>query len=109
MTLDLIVLIPEAAADYEQALSIYHAEREVGEPSTPALQSFAEQLSARFGDDDWPFTADHLYFPDHVSLQVAPERWAEVVPGIVALAHAQELVILDPQYEQLFPPGTTYQ
>ena len=109
MSLDLIVLIPEGASSYEQALSIYQAEDEEGDASTPGLRSFAQELNTRFGDHDWPFTADHLVFPDHVSIQIAHERWAEVVPEIVALAHKQELVVLDPQYERLFPPGTTYE
>lgn len=54
MSLDLIVLIPEAAASNEQALSIYQTEDEVGEPSTPALQSFAEQPVAQLDGQPVP-------------------------------------------------------
>jgi hypothetical protein len=109
VALDLIALTPEAASSYERALSIYHSEDEEGDPSTPELRAFADEIDARYGDDDWPFTGDPLLFPDHVSLEVAHERWVEVVPEIVALAHARQLVVLDPQYEMLFPPGTRYE
>lgn len=37
MSLDLIVLLPEAALSYERALSIYHSEDDEGDPSTSAL------------------------------------------------------------------------
>jgi hypothetical protein len=107
VSLDLIVLIPDAASSYEQALSIYLSEDEESEPSTPALRAFADEIDARFGDDDWPFTGDPLLFHDHVSLVIAHERWEEVVPEILALAHERKLVLLDPQDEKLFPPGTT--
>jgi len=106
MSLDLIVLIPEAATSYEQALAIYHEEDELGEPSTPDLREFVEEVDSRFGDDDWPFTGDPLVFADHVSLEVAPERWMDVVPEIVEIAHRRHLVALDPQEERLVPPAT---
>jgi hypothetical protein len=109
MSLDLVILTPEAGSSYEQALSIYHSEDEEGDPSTPELTAFADEVDARYGDDDWPFTGDPLLFHDHVSLEVAHERWGEVVPEIVAVAHARRLVVLDPQYEKLFPPGTDYE
>jgi hypothetical protein len=109
MSLDLVVLTPEAASSYEQALSIYHSEDEEGDPATPELKAFADEIDVRFGDDDWPFTGDPLLFPDHVSLEIAHQRWAEVVPEIVGLAHIRRLVVLDPQYERLFPPGTNYE
>jgi hypothetical protein len=44
-----------------------------------------------------------------VSLEVAHQRWGEVVPEIVGLAHTRRLVVLDPQSERLFPPGTNYE
>ena len=108
MSLDLIVLSPEAASSYEQALSIYQSEDEEGDPSSSAWQTFADEIDARFDDDDWPFTGDPLLFHDHVSLVVAHERWVEVVPEIVAMAHRHDLFVLDPQYEKLFPPGKNY-
>jgi hypothetical protein len=80
MSLDLVVLTPEAASSYEQALSIYRSEDEEGDPSTPELKAFADEVDARFGDDDWPFTGDPLLFSDHVSLEIAHQRWGEVVP-----------------------------
>jgi hypothetical protein len=98
-------LTPEAASSYDQALSIYHSEDELGDPSTPALQAFADEIDARFGDDDWPFTGDPLLFNDHVSLEVAHERWGEVVPEILAMAHRMKLIVLDPQSETLLPPA----
>jgi hypothetical protein len=103
VSLDLIVLIPDAASSFEQALSTYLSEDEEGDPSTPALKAFANEIDARFGEDDWPFTGDPLHFYDHVSLVIARERWEQVVPEILALAHEQKLVVLDPQDEQLFP------
>jgi hypothetical protein len=109
VSLDLIVLIPDAASSYERALSIYQSEDEEGDPSTPELRAFADEVDARYGDDDWPFTGDPLLFPDHVSLEVAHEHWVDVVPEIVGLAHARQLVVLDPQSEGLFPPGTRYE
>ena len=104
MSLDLIALIPASAESYEQALSVYHSEDELGDPSTPELRAFAEAIDSRFGDDDWPFTGDPLVFDDHVSLEVAHERWEEVVPVIVQMAHDHRLVILDPQSERLLRP-----
>jgi hypothetical protein len=103
VSLDLIVLIPDAASSFEQALSTYLSEDEEGDPSTPTLKAFANEIDARFGDDDWPLTGDPLHFHDHVSLVIARERWGQVVPEILALAHEQKLVVLDPQDEQLFP------
>lgn len=64
MSLDLIPLIPGSAESYEQALSVYHSEGELGEPSKPEPQAFAEAIDARFGEDDWPFTGDPLVFAD---------------------------------------------
>ena len=109
MSLDLIVLTPDAASSYARALSIYQSEDEEGDPASPDLRAFADELDARYGDDNWPFTGDPLLFADHVSLEVAHERWADVVPEIVVLAHTRQLVVLDPQYERLFPPGTSYE
>lgn len=108
MSLDLIVLTPEAASSYERAASIYHSEDEECDPSTSELRAFGDEIDARYGDDDWPFTGDPLLFSEHVSLEVAHESWADVVPEIVAPAHARQLVVLDPQLEKLFPPGTRY-
>ena len=105
--MDLIILVPEAARTFEQALAIYHSEDETGEPGSPTLQSFADEIDRRFGDDDWPFTGDPLLFNDHVSLEVAHERWEDVVPEIVAMAHRANLVVLDTE-AGLFPPGTDY-
>jgi hypothetical protein len=109
MSLDLVILTQEAASSYEQALSIYHSEDEEGDPATPELKEFADEIDVRFGDDDWPFTVDPLLFPDHVSLEIARQRWGGVVPDIVGLARTRRLVVLDPQYERLFPPGTNYE
>jgi hypothetical protein len=53
VSLDLIVLIPDAASSFEQALSTYLSEDEEGDPSTPTLKAFANEIDARFGDDDW--------------------------------------------------------
>ena len=108
--MDLIVLVPECASSVEEALALYYEEVE-GAPLQQPLQSFADEIDGRFGDDDWPFTLDPIVCPEHVSLSVGPEYWEDVVPEIIGIAHRYRLVVLDPQYEtgKLFPPGSKYE
>jgi len=60
VSLDLIVLTPDAASSYARAFSIYQSEDEEGDPASPDLRAFADELDARYGDDNWPFTGDPL-------------------------------------------------
>ena len=46
MSLDLIVLTPDAASRYARALSIYQSEDEEGDPASPDLRAFAHELDA---------------------------------------------------------------
>ena len=96
MSLDLLVLIPSASQTYEQALNVYYEEEEA-DLVDPGLQAYADEVDARFTNDDWPFGGDPLMCGDHVSLVVVPERWGVVVPELVAMAHRRGLGVLDPQ------------
>src|SRR5580765_6422450 len=37
-------------------------EDEEGDPASPDLTAFADELDARYGEDNWPFTGDPLLF-----------------------------------------------
>ena len=76
MSLDLVVLTPGSAREYAQALRVYH-EEEAGEPSEAAMQAFADEVSARYGDEDWPFTGNPIVFPEHLLLSIGHERSEE--------------------------------
>lgn len=107
MSLDLVVLTARSATSYEQALRVYY-EDEAGAADEERLSLFARELGDAFGTGDWPFAGDPIVLPSHVLLAVAPEWWMKVVPDITARAHRHDLVVLDPQAEALFPPGSEY-
>jgi len=111
VSLDLVVLSPNAASSEDDALAMWVSESE-GDPEDPALAQFASEIDERFTDEEWPFTGDPIVCSDHVSLVIAPEEWERVVPEIVDLAHRNGLIVLDPQYggeAKLFPPGASYE
>src|SRR5207247_9299790 len=107
MSLDLVILTPGSARTYEQALRVYY-EQDPGEPEAQSLQAFAGEIEARYAEGDWPFTGNPIVMPSHLLLSVGYESWDQVVPHIVSEAHRHGFVVLDPQYEKLFPPGTPY-
>jgi hypothetical protein len=107
MSLDLVVLTRGSAPDYEQALRVAAGTAE-GEPDAERTAAFAEELERWVGEGDWPFTGDPIVAPTHVDLVVAHEAWVRVVPTIVEIAHRHDLVVVDPQRERLFPPGSAY-
>jgi hypothetical protein len=111
MSLDLVVLTPGSAQDFDQALRVYYEEEE-GAPEDPdaiRLAQFASELDRDYGADNWPFSGDPILMATHVLLTVAPEWWTEVVPAIVKRAHRHGLAVLDPQEEALFHPGQEYE
>src|SRR4051812_16121300 len=108
MSLDLAVLMPQNATTYEQALSIY-GEEEVGVPDESGeLAAYAKAVYDAYDDTDWPFGGDPIVEPGFVLLTVNHESWDLEVPKLVARAHERGLVVLDPQWEKLFPPGQPY-
>ena len=109
VSLDLIVLTPGSAPDFDTALSVYYGETP-GVPDEPTLTAFINELDARYRES-WPWTGEPLLGggKGHVALNVGHESWEEVVPQVVQMAHAHGLVVLDPQDEGLYPPGTPHE
>ena len=108
MSLDLFVLQPANAASVDQAVAIVMEET----PGTPddsgALAAYAREVYDAYGDDDWPFGGDPIVEDAFVQLVVAPEAWEPEVPKLIERAHRYGLTVVDPQSEQLFPPGQPY-
>lgn len=108
MSLDLAVLRSPNAATYEQALAIY-SEEEVGAPDESGeLAAYAKEVYDAYGEFDWPFGGDPIVEAGFVLLTVNHESWESEVPKLVERAHRRGLVVLDPQWQKLFPPGQPY-
>jgi len=108
MSLDLFVLTPANAASFEQALAVVMDE-EAGTPdSLGQLEAYAKEVYDAYGDDDWPFAGDPIVEDGFVQLVVAPDAWEAEVPALVERAHRRGLTAVDPQWEELFPPGEPY-
>jgi hypothetical protein len=100
MSMDLVVLPPENARDYEQALGIYYEEIE-GESAQRRLEEFLEQVSSVYAGNDWPWTMPPVLTRSHVLFGIVYERWEEVASVVTRLAHERGLAVLDPQEETL--------
>ena len=101
---DLVVLALEPDDDIEHALGLYRNKCR-GEPADDKLRSFVDTLEAEFdARGDWPWTMPKIVRPSYVLLEVAHERWEEVVSAVVALAHAEGLSVLVPSGGALYRP-----
>jgi hypothetical protein len=109
MSLDLVALTAPNATTYDQAVRVYSGD-EAGVPDgSGELAGYAKEVYDAYGDDDWPFGGDPIVEPGFVLLTVNHEAWESEVPMLVERAHRRGLVVLDPQWEKLFPPGVEYQ
>jgi hypothetical protein len=108
MSLDLVVLTRASASSYDDALAVWTGRR-AGIPDEERTRTFADELESAFADRRWPFAGDPIVEAAYVELAVAPEAWEDVVPVIVSIAHRHGLVVLDPQWQRLFPPGVGYE
>jgi hypothetical protein len=78
----------------------------LGQPKNVPIYS-ALRFTVAYGIS-WPFAGDPIVEDGFVQLVVAPDAWEAEVPALVERAHRRGLTAVDPQWEELFPPGEPY-
>jgi hypothetical protein len=104
VSLDLGVVTKASASDVQTAVDAMY---EQGGAPDGALRAFADDVSSAY-EGRWPWTGSPIVSASGVLLLVVPESWDDVVPEIVKIAHRHGLVAVDPQSDEIFPPGTPY-
>jgi hypothetical protein len=111
MSLDLVLLTPENAGSFDQALAVCSEEKTGVPDDSGELEAYAREVYEAYGDDDWPFAGDPIVEDGFVLLTVAADAWESQVPSLVERGHRRGLTALDPQWGgegKLFPPGEPY-
>jgi hypothetical protein len=108
VSLDLVIFTSQNAATHEQALGLYRDEEPATIDESGELAAYAKEVYEVYSKGAWPFGGDPIVEPGFVLLTINHELWESEVPKLVDRAHRHGLVVLDPQWERLFPPGCAY-